>query len=69
MSAAAYINKIRVQAIAKNTKVNYQGNVANPDNRLYSATNCPLNFTKLVYFKPNCNPNSNIPGSITICTG
>ena len=67
MSAAWYTNKVRVRTIATNTKVEYEGGVAQPNKPIYAAINCPQNFSVLTYFKPNCNPISNIPSSITIC--
>jgi len=67
MSAAWYTNKVRVQAVAKNTKVEYPGGVAQPIKPVYSSSNCNPNYSVLKYFKPNCNPISNIPSSITIC--
>ncbi len=49
-SAAAYTNKIRVIATAKNTKVDYPGGVGRNHGNLQSAIRCNPNFTPINYF-------------------
>ncbi len=44
-SAAAYTNKKRVIAIAKNTKVDYPGGVARNQGNLQPSIGCNPNFT------------------------
>lgn len=50
-SAASYINKIRVETIAKNTKVEYPGKVAKNIQPLSPVCNQIPNFTVLSYMK------------------
>lgn len=49
-SAAAYTNKKRVIAIAKNTKVDYPGGVARNHGNLQPTIGCNPNFTRNNYF-------------------
>ena len=49
-SAGAYINKVRVVTIAKNTKVEYPGGVGKNQGLLYPTIACNPNFTRNVYF-------------------
>lgn len=50
-SAAAYINKIRVETTARNNKVEYPGKVANNNEPLAAACRTNPLFTVLSYTK------------------
>lgn len=53
-SAATYINKIRVETIARNNKVEYPGKVAKNNQPLAPTCNINPNFEVLDYkFKPH----------------
>ena len=51
-SAASYTNKVRVQAVAKNTKVEYSGGVAVPPKPIYSSIGCTGNYSVIHYRPP-----------------
>lgn len=53
-SASCYTNKIRVTYEAKNTKVQYPGNVAKTSGILYPALNCTPNFSVFNYVIVKC---------------
>ena len=49
MSTQAYINKLRILAIANNTKVQQPRNIAVNNNPIYSTIDCNPNFETLTY--------------------
>lgn len=54
-SAASYINKVRTEAQARVTKVQYPQTIATNQNPLYSSIACNPNFEKLNYiFRIKC---------------
>jgi len=53
-SSACYTNKVRVLAIAKNTKVEYPGKVAKNWGQLYPAGPCNPNYQILTYTGKPC---------------
>jgi hypothetical protein len=53
-SASCYTNKVRVTYEAKNTKVQYPGNIAKSPGFLYPALNCNPNFSIINYVIVKC---------------
>ncbi len=53
-SASCYTNKVRVTYEAKNTKVQYPGNVARTPGFLYPAINCNPNYSVIRYVHVKC---------------
>ena len=58
MSIQAYTNRLRLLAVANNTKVQQPRNVAVNNSPLYSTINCKPNFKSILYIlkKRSCDP-------------
>lgn len=54
-SSACYTNKLRVNAEAQNTKVEYPRKIGLNNNPILSARNCSPNFSVLTYTISKCN--------------
>ena len=55
MSSQSYTNRLRILAIANNTKVQYTRGIAVNNNPIYSTINCSPNFNILPYvFNRSC---------------
>jgi hypothetical protein len=52
MSTQAYTNRLRILAVANNTKVQEPRNIAVNNNSLYSTINCNPNY-KTITYNPN----------------
>lgn len=71
-SASCYTNKVRVTYEAKNTKVQYPRNVAQPFNNLYASINCNPDYSVFNYVIVKCDKRSkcaNIVPEIVIYSG
>ena len=63
-SASCYTNKIRVTYEAKNTKVQYPGNVAKTPQPLNATLNCSPNFSVFNYVVVKCNKPKHHPSCL-----